>query len=70
MDLIHYRDLVGVCYTEDEAKELASNIEVTGGRRRACLACPRMFGLTVCVPAELACRATAARCAIAAPHGF
>lgn len=40
MDLIHYRDLVGVCYTEDEAKELASNIEVTGARRCACLACP------------------------------
>ncbi|KAL4440457.1 hypothetical protein ABPG75_003458 [Micractinium tetrahymenae] len=31
MDLIHYRDLVGVCYTEEEAKELASNIEVTDG---------------------------------------
>ncbi|KAI7843338.1 hypothetical protein COHA_003036 [Chlorella ohadii] len=31
MDLIHYRDLVGVCYTEEEAKEMALNIEVTDG---------------------------------------
>jgi hypothetical protein len=27
---IHFRDLVGVAFTEDEAKELALNIEVTG----------------------------------------
>lgn len=31
LDLVHYRDLVGVCYTEEEAKEMAANIEVTGG---------------------------------------
>lgn len=31
MDLVHYRDLVGVCYTEEEAKEMAMNIEVTDG---------------------------------------
>lgn len=31
MDLIHYRDLVGVAYTEEEAKEMALNIEVTDG---------------------------------------
>lgn len=28
---IHFRNLVGVCYTEDEAKELAAEIEVTDG---------------------------------------
>lgn len=28
---IHFRDLVGVAFTEDEAKELALNIEVTDG---------------------------------------
>ena len=32
INLVHYRDLVGVAYTEDEAKEMALNIEVTGGR--------------------------------------
>ena len=32
MNLVHYRDLVGVAYTEEEAKEMALNIEVTGGR--------------------------------------
>ncbi|PSC72024.1 Cytochrome c1-heme mitochondrial [Micractinium conductrix] len=31
MDLIHYRDLVGVCYTEEEAKNMALEIEVTDG---------------------------------------
>lgn len=31
LEQIHFRDLVGVCYTEDEAKELASNIEVVDG---------------------------------------
>lgn len=38
LELIHYRDLVGVCYTEEEAKELAANIEVTGAccRRYCC----------------------------------
>ncbi len=30
LELIHFRDLVGVSHTEDEAKELASNIEVMG----------------------------------------
>ena len=30
LELIHFRDLVGVSHTEDEAKELAANIEVTG----------------------------------------
>lgn len=34
LNLVHYRDLVGVAYTEDEAKELALNIEVTGGCSR------------------------------------
>jgi len=29
--LLHYRDLVGVCYTEDEAKEMALENEVTDG---------------------------------------
>ena len=28
---IHFRNLVGVCYTEDEAKEMAAEIEVTDG---------------------------------------
>ena len=31
MKFIHYRNLVGVCYTESEAKVLASEIEVTDG---------------------------------------
>lgn len=31
MNLVHYRDLVGVAYTEDEAKEMALNIEVQDG---------------------------------------
>lgn len=31
MNLIHYRDLVGVAYTEAEAKEMAAEIEVTDG---------------------------------------
>ena len=31
LDLVHYRDLVGVAYTEDEAKAMALDIEVTGG---------------------------------------
>ncbi|GAB4813974.1 hypothetical protein N2152v2_001020 [Parachlorella kessleri] len=31
LELIHFRDLVGVSHTEDEAKELAANIEVTDG---------------------------------------
>lgn len=30
MDLVHYRDLVGVAYTEEEAKAMALDIEVTG----------------------------------------
>ena len=30
MNMIHYRDLVGVAYTEEEAKALAVEIEVTG----------------------------------------
>ncbi|KAI3423187.1 hypothetical protein D9Q98_010723 [Chlorella vulgaris] len=30
LDLVHYRDLVGVCYTEDEAKAMALDIEVMG----------------------------------------
>jgi ubiquinol-cytochrome c reductase cytochrome c1 subunit len=28
---LHYRDLVGVCYTEDEAKNMAAEIEVIDG---------------------------------------
>lgn len=28
---LHFRDLVGVCYTEEEAKEMASELEVTDG---------------------------------------
>lgn len=31
MNLVHFRDLVGVSHTEDEAKELALEIEVTDG---------------------------------------
>jgi ubiquinol-cytochrome c reductase cytochrome c1 subunit len=31
LNQIHYRNLVGVCYTEDEAKELAMDIEVMDG---------------------------------------
>lgn len=31
LNQIHFRDLIGVCYTEDEAKELAANIEVVDG---------------------------------------
>ncbi|CAE7216913.1 CYCL [Symbiodinium sp. KB8] len=31
MKFMHYRNLVGVCYTEDEAKVLASEIEVEDG---------------------------------------
>jgi hypothetical protein len=31
LNRISYRNLVGVCYTEDEAKELASNITVVDG---------------------------------------
>ena len=31
LDLVHYRDLVGVCYTEEEAKEMAMEIEVMDG---------------------------------------
>jgi ubiquinol-cytochrome c reductase cytochrome c1 subunit len=31
LNQIHYRNLVGVCYTEDEAKELAMDIEVVDG---------------------------------------
>ncbi len=31
MKFVHYRNLVGVCYTEDEAKALASEIEVSDG---------------------------------------
>lgn len=31
LEQIHFRDLVDVCYTEDEAKELAANIEVVDG---------------------------------------
>jgi len=31
LEQIHYRDLVGVCYTEDEAKEMALDIEVVDG---------------------------------------
>jgi len=31
MKFVHYRNLVGVCYTEDEAKALASEIEVADG---------------------------------------
>lgn len=37
MDLIHYRDLVGVAYTEEEAKAMALDIEVTGA---ACVGGP------------------------------
>lgn len=28
LQYIHYRDLVGVCYTEEEAKAMAADIEV------------------------------------------
>lgn len=31
MNFIHFRDLVGVCYTEEEAKALAEEIEVVDG---------------------------------------
>ena len=31
MNQIHYRDLVGVAYTEDEAKEMALEVEVVDG---------------------------------------
>lgn len=31
MNQIHYRDLVGVCYTEEEAKEMAAETEVVDG---------------------------------------
>ena len=31
VDLIHYRNLVGVCYSEEEAKALAAEIEVPDG---------------------------------------
>ena len=31
MQQIHFRDLVGVAYTDDEAKALAAEIEVTDG---------------------------------------
>ncbi|KAF8072580.1 hypothetical protein HT031_000240 [Scenedesmus sp. PABB004] len=31
MEYIHYRDLVGVCYTEEEAKAMAADIEVVDG---------------------------------------
>ncbi|XP_063525365.1 uncharacterized protein LOC129042180 isoform X2 [Pongo pygmaeus] len=31
MDFVAYRHLVGVCYTEDEAKELAAEVEVQDG---------------------------------------
>lgn len=31
MKFLHYRNLVGVCYTEEEAKVLAEDIEVTDG---------------------------------------
>jgi hypothetical protein len=30
MQYLHWRQLVGVCYTEEEAKELAANTEVRG----------------------------------------
>lgn len=30
LELVHYRDLVGVCYTEEEAKDMAAEIEVQG----------------------------------------
>jgi cytochrome c1 len=29
LEYIHYRDLVGVCYTEEEAKAMAADIEVS-----------------------------------------
>lgn len=28
MEYIHYRDLVGVCYTEEEVKAMAAEVEV------------------------------------------
>lgn len=28
MEYIHYRDLVGVCYTEEETKAMAAEVEV------------------------------------------
>jgi cytochrome c1 len=28
LEYIHYRDLVGVCYTEEEAKAMAAEVEV------------------------------------------
>jgi ubiquinol-cytochrome c reductase cytochrome c1 subunit len=31
LQYIHYRDLVGVCYTEDEAKAMAAEVEVVDG---------------------------------------
>eukprot|EP00882_Tetradesmus_deserticola_P001168 GHRQ01001264.1.p1 GENE.GHRQ01001264.1~~GHRQ01001264.1.p1 ORF type:complete len:311 (+),score=118.22 GHRQ01001264.1:265-1197(+) len=31
MEYIHYRDLVGVCYTEEEAKAMAAEVEVEDG---------------------------------------
>ena len=31
MEQLHYRDLVGVAYTEEEAKEMAAETEVTDG---------------------------------------
>lgn len=33
MNYVHWRNLVGVAYTEDEAKTLASDTEVSGGGR-------------------------------------
>jgi ubiquinol-cytochrome c reductase cytochrome c1 subunit len=30
LEYIHYRDLVGVCYTEEEAKAMAAEVEVRG----------------------------------------
>ncbi len=31
MEQLHYRDLVGVAYTEEEAKEMAAEVEFTDG---------------------------------------
>jgi hypothetical protein len=39
LQYIHYRDLVGVAYTEEEAKAMAAEIEVRGLTRSRDIAC-------------------------------
>jgi cytochrome c1 len=35
LEYIHYRDLVGVCYTEEEAKAMAAEVEVRRWNRNS-----------------------------------